>query len=113
MIWHMEDIIVVFKDGPGPHPWFNNCNMFITHETMAEGYLVITMCKIRGKRKHHHLAATAAQLASGTEFRAQDQVLEKRMLLFDDREWPVMVRNLHKDWSKWGRLSYLMYRKGG
>ena len=88
---------------------------------MSSGHLGITMWKSGGKRKHHHLDFIAAQLAAGTEFRAQDQVLEKlymfnylgRMLSFDDRYWPVVERNLHKDWSTWGRLSCLMCKKGG
>ena len=59
---------------------------------MAAGHLGTTMFKSGGKRKHHHLAATAAQVEAGTEFRAQNQVLEKldtfnylgRMLSFDE-----------------------------
>ena len=105
MPWHMEDTIMVLKEVSGPHPWCDKFYMFITQEAMASGHLGITMCKNGGKRKHHHLPATAAQLAAGTEFRVQDQVLEKldtfnylvRMLYFDDRYWKVMARNLHKD----------------
>ena len=88
---------------------------------MAAGHLGTTMFKSGGKFKHHHLAATVAQVEAGTEFWAQDQVLENldtfnylgRMLSFDDREWPVVAWNLHKYWSKWGRLLFTLYQKWG
>ena len=72
-------------------------------------------------QNHHHLSVTAVQVAAGTEFQAEDQVLEKldifnylgRMLYFDDRDLPVSTRNLHKDWSKWGQLSCLICQKVG
>ena len=51
--------------------------MFITWEAMVAGHLGTTMCKIGVKRNHHHLSATAFQVAAGTEFQAEDQVLEK------------------------------------
>ena len=68
--------------------------MFITQEAMAIGHLGTTMFKSGGKRNHHHLATTAAQITAGTEFLTQDQVLEKldmfhylvRMLSSDDRD---------------------------
>ena len=95
--------------------------MFITWEEMVAGHLGTTMCKSGGKRNQHHLSATTVQVAVGTEFQAEDQVLEKldtfnylvRMLSFDDRNLPIATRNLHKDWSKWGWLSCLICQKGG
>ena len=77
MHWHMEDTIVVLKEGPGTHPWCNNCKISINQEEMAAGHLGTTMFKRGGNCKHHHLSATASQVEAGTEFRAQDQVLEK------------------------------------
>ena len=85
------------------------------------GQLGTTMCKSGGKRNHRHLSDTAFQVALGTEFQAEDQVLEKldtfnylgRMLSFDDIELPVVECNRHKDWSKWGWLSCLICQKGG
>ena len=112
---------MVLKKGPGIHPWCNNGIMIINQEAMAAGHLGTTMFKSGGKRKHHHLAATAAQVEAGTEFRAQDQVLEKldtfnylgRMLSFCDIDWPVVAWKFHNDWSKWGRLLFLLCQKGG
>ena len=60
---------------------------------MVAGHLGTTMYKIGVKRNHHHLSATAFQVAVGTEFQTEDQVLENldtltylgRMLSFDDR----------------------------
>ena len=100
MLWHVEDTIVVLKEGLGPQPWCDNYNMFLIQEAMSEGHLVTTMCKSGGDLNHHHTAATAAHLEAGMEFRAQDEVLEKldtfnylvRMLSFDDKDWPVVAR---------------------
>ena len=69
MLWYVEDTIVVLKEGPGPHPWCNKCNVLTSQEAMEEGHLGTTMFKSGGKRKHHHLAATSAQVEAGTEFR--------------------------------------------
>ena len=121
MLWHMEDTIVILKDGLGPHPWCYNCNMFINQDAMAAEHLGTTICKSGVKRNHHHIAATAAQITAGTDFQAQDQVLEKldtfnyldMMLSFYDRDWPVVNWNLHKYWIKWGRLSCMLCQKGG
>ena len=85
------------------------------------GHLGTTMCKSGGNRNHHHLSDTAVQVAVDTEFQAEDQVLEKldtfnylgRMLYFDDKDLPVVTWNLHKDWSRWGWLYYLICQKGG
>ena len=85
------------------------------------GHLGTTMCKSKGNRNQHHLSATAFQVAVDTEFQAEDQVLEKldtfnylgRMLYFDDRDLPMVTRNLHKDWSRWGWLSCMICQKGG
>ena len=77
MHWHVEDTIVILKEGLGPHPWCHNFNMSITQEAIAARHLGTTMIKSGGKRNHHHLAATAAQIEADTEFRAQNQVLEK------------------------------------
>ena len=77
MHWHVEDTIVVLKEVPRPQPWCNQCNMLIAWEEMTAGYLGTTTCKSGGKHKHHHLAATASQVAAGTELQAHDQVLEK------------------------------------
>ena len=88
---------------------------------MVAGHIGTTMCKIGGNINHHHLSTTAFQVAAGTEFQAEDQVLENldtfnylgRMMSFDDRELPAMTRNLHKDWSKWVWLSCLICQKVG
>ena len=88
---------------------------------MVAVHLGTTMRKIGGKRNRYHLSATAFQVAAVTEFEAEDQVLKKldtfnylvRMLSFDGRNLTVVTRNLHKDWSKWGWLSCLIYQKGG
>ena len=85
---------------------------------MAAGHLGTIIFKSGGKRKHHHLATTYTQVEAGTEFRAQNQVLEDldtfnylvRMLSFDDRDWPMLAWNLHKYWIKWGRLLFLLYQ---
>ena len=95
--------------------------MFINWEEMVSGHLGTTMCKSGGKLNYHHLSATAVQVAAGTEFQAEDQVLEKldtfnylgRILSFDDRDLPVVTWDLHKNWSKWGWLSCLICQKGG
>ena len=120
MHWHVDDTIVVLKEGLVPHPWCDNCNMFITQKAISAGHIGTTMCKIGGKRNHHHLAATDAHIAAGTEFRANDQVLEKldtfnelgSMLSFYDIYWTEVAWNLHKYWIKWGRLSCLLCQKG-
>ena len=60
-------------------------------------------------------------LASGKEFRVQDQVLEKletfkyldRKLYFDNINWPMVAWNLQRERRKWGRLSWLLCLKGG
>ena len=88
---------------------------------MVAGHLGTTMCKSGGKRNHHHLYATAFQVALGTEFQAEDQVLEKldtfnymgRMLSFDNRDWSVVECNLHNDYIEWSWLSCLICQKGG
>ena len=85
------------------------------------GHLGTKMCKSVGKRNHHHLAVTAVQVAAGTEFQVKKNVLEKldtfnylgRILYFDDRDRPVVARNLDKYWIRWGRLSCLVCQKGG
>ena len=120
MHWNVEDAMMILKEGIGPHPWCDNCNIIINQDAMAAGHLGTTMCKSGVKLNHHHLAATAAHISAGTDFRAQDEVLENldtfnylgRMMSFDDRDWPVVAWNLHKYWSKWGRLSYLLCQKG-
>ena len=74
-----------------------------------------------GNCKHNHLASTVAQVTAGMELRAQDQVLEKldtfnylvRMLYFDNIIFPMVAWNLQRERRKWGRLSYLLYLKGG
>ena len=88
---------------------------------MAVGHLGTIMFKSGGKRKHHHLAATAAQVEAGTEFWAQDQVLEnldtfkylERKISFDKSDWPVVDRNLQRERSKWGQLFCLLCQNWG
>ena len=67
---------MVLKEGPGTHPWCDNCKISINQEEMAAGHLGTTMFKRGGNRKHHHLAVTAVQVEADTEFRVQDKVLE-------------------------------------
>ena len=121
MIWHVEYTIVVLKGGLGPHPWCDNYNMFLTQDAMAEGHIGTTMCKSGVNRNHHHIYDTVSQVTAGTEFQAQDQVLEKldafnylvRMLSFDYRYWPVVVWNFRKYLVKWGWVSCLVCQEGG
>ena len=49
MHWHVEDTIVILKEGLGPHPWCDNCNIIIIQKAMAAGNLGNTMCKSGGK----------------------------------------------------------------
>ena len=116
MHWHMEDTIVVLNKGPGPHPRYEQCDMFIPQEAMAAGHLGTAMCKIGSEKKHRRLAATVNRLEVGTEFQTRDQVLEKvdifkylvRMLYFDDSDLPAVDRNLQIERMKRARLSCLI-----
>ena len=82
---------------------------------MAVGHLCTVMCKRGAGLKRRRLAATAAQVLSGTYFWAQEQVLEKvdtfnyleSILSLYDRDWPMVTQNLHRERRKWGRFYYL------
>ena len=51
--------------------------MFIPRETMEAVHLGTKMCKRGEECKRRRLSTTTAKLASGTELRYQDHILEK------------------------------------
>ena len=73
---HMEETIVVLKEGPAPHLHCEKCGMFIPQEAMSDGHLGTAMRKMGTEKKRCRIAVTNTQVESGKEFRAQDQVLE-------------------------------------
>ena len=64
---NVEYIILVLNKGPGPHPWCNQCDMFITRGDTAAENLGTAMCKRGAERKSHSISATSARVLAGTE----------------------------------------------
>ena len=117
---HVEYTIFILNEGTILHPPCNQYDMFILCEALAAGHLGTAICLKGAEWKRRRLAAAAAQEAAGTEFRAQDHVLERletvkyldRLLLSDDSDWPVVAGNLWKERRKWDRLSCMLVREG-
>ena len=106
---HLEDTIVVLNKGPCPHPWRNQCNIFIPQKKMLARHLGTTILNRVSELKHRHLASTTTQIEATTEFWVWNQVLEKldtfkyldMMLYFYEIEWPMVDRNLQIEQRKW------------
>ena len=83
MQWRVEDTIIILDEGTPPQPQSGKCDMFVPGNEM---------CRREVEQKCFRIAANAAQVASGTDLRACDQVLEKvdtfkylvRILSYDD-----------------------------
>ena len=84
---------------------------------MAVGHLGTAMCKRGAEQKRRYLAINTIHLEVVMEFRARDQVLENvdtfkylgRILSYNYSDCAVVFRSLHRERSKWGMFSGMMF----
>ena len=89
---HVEDKIIILNKGISPHPWCGQCDMFVPWEKLTAGHLRTKFFRRGVDKKRRRLAVNAAWIATGTEFRAHDRILENvdmfrcigQMLYFDE-----------------------------
>ena len=74
---HVEDTLIILNKGMVFHYWRGQCGMFVTRETLVAGNLGNEFFRRGGNRNYRRIATIFIQIVTGTEFRAQDQVLEK------------------------------------
>ena len=76
------------------------------------GHLGTKMGRRGVEEKRCHLATKSSQVAEGTDFQDNEQVLDRadnlnylgRIFSSEDRDWPVVHTNLQRAQRKWGRF---------
>ena len=89
---HVDDKINILDKDTDPYPQCEQCDMFVPWETLTAGHLRTKIFRSRVDKKRRRLAVNAAWIATGTEFRAHDRILENvdmfkclgQMLYFDE-----------------------------
>ena len=97
----VEDTILVINKVTGPHPMYNQYDLFIAQRVITVGHLGTARCKRRAEKRRHRLSPTVARVATGTEFQERDQVIENldtfkylgEILSFDNSNWPAVSCN--------------------
>ena len=75
---HMEDTIIILNEGNGPHPRYEQCDMFLPQETLTTGHIGTKMSRMGAEQKCHLIDANYSNVyhvATGTELRARYQIL--------------------------------------
>ena len=111
---------MILKEGIRPYPRCLQCDMFVPQKTLNGRHLTTALCRQGMGRKWRNLAEEEAW--EGTEraltaYRVPlSQVTSFKylgiVLVAEDNECPVVVRNLWCASQKWARLTWILSREG-
>ena len=117
---HVQDMIVILKEGKIPHPCCNRCNILVPWGALNRSYPTMALYR-RGKDwKRQDLDEKEVRLGEDMVFNAYWKPLKmvsylkylERVISASDENWPTVEANIWKAQKKWAWLSLILGWEG-